>query len=183
MGVLNLNITTARSDATLQSAFETPGGKHEICQKISNFINSINSGNELAQDSSNPPSIAISIKGNATRASGTLTLASVVATNTCAINGVTFTAVASGATGNQFNVGVSDTATATNLAAAINASASSLVSQQVTATSSGAVVTVYSKIYGVGGNTVTLTGSANITASGARLTGGAADPNAQTISF
>ena len=50
-----------------------------------------------------------------------ITLASVVATNTVTIDGVVFTAIASGATGTQFNVGGNDTATAVNLAASINA--------------------------------------------------------------
>lgn len=49
----------------------------------------------------------------------TLTLAGVVATDTCVVNGVTYTCVASGATGNQFNIGASDTLTAANLAALI----------------------------------------------------------------
>lgn len=108
------------------------------------------------------------------KATGTLTLTSVVATNTFAINGVTFTAVASGATGNQFNVGVSDTLTAASAAAAINASASALVSGKagVTATSALGVVTLTAITSGVTGNAITLAGGTNIAASGARLTGG-----------
>lgn len=118
-------------------------------------------------------SMDVQISGDSsTYASGTLTLASVVATNSCSINGVTFTAVASGATGNQFNVGGNDTITAANLAAAINASATALVTGVVTATSSGAVVTVTAHEMGLTGNCILLAGGTNITASGARLTGG-----------
>ena len=106
-------------------------------------------------------------------ATGTATLASVVATDKLTINGVDFTAVASGATGNQFNVGVDDTATAANLAAAVNASTTSLVQGYVTATSAAAVVTVTAMMPGLCGNTQTLaqTGG-HITLSASRLTGG-----------
>jgi len=109
----------------------------------------------------------------AAQASGTLTLDTVIATNTALINGVTFTAVASGATGNQFNVGGSDTITAANLAAAINGSASALVNGHVLASAVGPVVTVTAKLAGVTGNAITIAGGgATVAASGARLTGG-----------
>lgn len=51
-----------------------------------------------------------------------VTLAGVIANDTVVINGRTFTCVASGATGNQFNVGGTDIVTATNLAASVIAS-------------------------------------------------------------
>lgn len=122
--------------------------------------------------------------GNDVAASGTLTLASVVATNTCSVNGTTFTCVASGATGNQFNVGGTDTITATNLAAAINASATAVVSGAVVATSSGAVVTITALASGAGGNMYTISGGqATITASGANLTGGVTATNGTTVSY
>lgn len=66
----------------------------------------------------------------------TITLASVIATDAIVVNGTSFVAVASGATGNQFAIGASDSETATNLAAKIDALAN------ITATASGAVVTV-----------------------------------------
>lgn len=58
---------------------------------------------------------------------GYITLSGVVAGDALTVNGTTFTAVASGATGTQFNVGATDGATATNLAAAILASLAPLV--------------------------------------------------------
>jgi phage tail sheath gpL-like len=161
MGVLILNITTGRDDDTLSSTFETAGGKHSIAQRILNYISSVQSGCEKASGST-APSIAISVQGNAVQA----------------------TAVASGATGNQFNVGEDDEETAENLASTINASASALVSDFVTAEASGTDVLVTSVFYGVAGNSTTLESSdATITISGARLTGGAADSSAQTLSF
>jgi hypothetical protein len=61
----------------------------------------------------------------AATAAGTASIvftANAAATNTVVVCGVTFTAVASGATGNQFNVGASLSATLDNLVTAINAS-------------------------------------------------------------
>lgn len=55
---------------------------------------------------------------------------------------------------NQFDFGGTDTETATALAAAINASSTALIGSQVTASSSGAVVTVTAKVPGVSGNAI-----------------------------
>jgi len=111
----------------------------------------------------------------AVKAAGTLTLVSAIATDAISINGVSFTGVASGATGDQFNIGLDDTETAANLAAAINASVTALVSGYVTASSLLGVVTVTAALPGVLGNAITLASAdATITASGARLTGGTA---------
>ena len=72
-----------------------------------------------------------------------ITLTSVVATDAVTVGETTFTCVASGATGDQFDVGIDDTATAVNLAAKINALAG------VTATSDGDVVTVTADAPGI----------------------------------
>lgn len=184
MGQLNLQILTGRDDQTLKAAFETPGNitKYSIANKLINFITSLTTGSELAAGSS-APSIAIAVHGQATPASGTFTFSSIANTNTLSINGVTFTCVTSGATGNQFNVGASDTEAAANAAAAINASATALIAGYVTATSALGVVTITSVQRSITGNQTTITGGTHVTASGARLTGGAADPTATTISF
>lgn len=125
-----------------------------------------------------------SINNDAVAAHGTFTFsAAASASDTVLINGVTFTGEASGATGNQFNVGVSATQTATNLAAAINGSATALVSGTVKATPALGVVTITAKTTGPSGNAITIAkgvdaGSVN-TVSGARLTGGTADTGSQ----
>lgn len=78
--------------------------------------------------------------GTATAASSTASTASIFlngqpsASQTVSICGVTFTAVASGATANQFNIGASLDATAQNLAAAINASVTTVASTIATGT-------------------------------------------------
>lgn len=181
---LTLAVTTARPNNYLVSTFETAGGNQAIGQRCVDYLQRVISGNESAYDSTHPPSIAISLVGNAVQANATLTCVSVIATNTVVINGVTFTAVDSGATGNQFVRSGTDSVTATNLAAAINASVTALVSGYVTAAASSNVVTVSSTNFGIYGNQVTLTtGGGTIVASTARLIAGAADATAQTLNF
>lgn len=112
----------------------------------------------------------------AVKASGTLTSTNAIATDAILINGVTFTCVASGATGDQWNLGADDAADCVNLAAAINASASALVNKHVTASASSNVVTITAKRAGHAGNAITLSSAdATIVASGARLAGGSGD--------
>lgn len=71
----------------------------------------------------------------------------------------------------QYNIGATDTATAANLAAAINAN--SAMNQVATAASAAGVVTVSSFFPGPVGNYITLTASGNVTASGSVLASGA----------
>lgn len=111
--------------------------------------------------------------GTGVAAAGTLTAAGVLAADTCAINGVVFTAVTGAAAAEQFDRSGTDAQTATNLAAAINASANALVRDHVTAAAAGAVVTVTAKNKGATGNAITLAGTAvRLVASVARLAGG-----------
>ena len=186
MGQLNLQISTRRDDATLKAAFETPGSvaKHSILNKIVSFVTGVGTGTELGPSGS-APSIAINIEGQATAASGTLTVSTggSTAAQTCSIAGVTFTARASGATGNEFNVSATAATQATNMATAINASAS--LSGIVTASASGGVVTITAATKGKVGNGIAISAGtlSNVAASGALLTGGAADPTAITLSF
>jgi hypothetical protein len=110
-------------------------------------------------------------------ASGTATLASAVATNALTVAGVTFTAVAPGTVPSnvQFAIGVTDAESATNLAAAINASANAAVAGVVRAQAVNGVVTVTACQPGTAGNAITLAKTgAPITVSGATLAGGAA---------
>lgn len=105
------------------------------------------------------------------RASGTLTLASVVANDTAVVAGVTFTAKAAVTNLQHFLVGVDNDTTAANLAAAINKYFKNM-DNKVTATAAAAVVTVVATAEGTGPNAYTLVGGAHITASGAVLSGG-----------
>lgn len=84
----------------------------------------------------------------------TVSQADAVADDTVTIGGVVLTAKSSGASTDEFNIGASDAALATNLAAAINAQAT--LSQVVTASSAADVVTVTCNYPGVVGNIITL---------------------------
>ena len=188
MSVLNLAITTGRPDTYLQSNFETPGGQHAIAQRIVNYLNSVQTGSERAASAGSPPSIAISIPTNGTQANGAFNFGGPPNPGDAVIiNGVQFNAVASGATGNEFNIGVDGPATAINFAEAINASTSNLIKYYVTAKAFGLSVSIVSKFYGVAGNMcsteIFVNVSNMITVGQARLTNGSPDPAAQTLSF
>lgn len=104
-----------------------------------------------------------------TRASGTLTLANVVANDTAVVGGVTYTFKATPNPAlNEVALGSSDTTRAAALAAKIM----QRQGNTLTATSAAAVVTIKSNAEGTGGNSVTIVGGARITASGATLAGG-----------
>jgi phage tail sheath gpL-like len=184
MSVLKLQVVSARPDDYLESNFQVAGGGRAIAERLKQYLERVYTGNESAAGTSAPPSINIVVQGNEVQASGTFTCVSVIATDAVKINGVTFTCVASGATGNQFNVGLSNTATAASMAAAINASVTALVAGYVTATSALGVVTITSAFYGLAGNQTLIESlDSTITASGVALTGGAADAGALTLNF
>lgn len=103
-------------------------------------------------------------------ASVTATFASVVATNTLVIGGVTITCVNSGATSVQFNKGTTDTITAANAASTINALTT--LNKVVGATSSGAVLTIFSLYPGTIGNLITTTATGGTITVAATLSGG-----------
>jgi phage tail sheath gpL-like len=150
--------------ADIQNDLYAENGYRELASaKIVNYAKQVTSGARPA---------AVKTRIGAVKASGTVTLSSHVATDTVTINGTTFTCVSSGATGNQYNVGGNDTSTAVNLAAAINASATSVVVDNVYATAASGVVTVTAIDPGTSGNQITLAISAHGSVSGARATGG-----------
>ena len=92
-----------------------------------------------------------------TCATGTATLSGVVAGDKLTIAGHDFACVASGATGNSFNVGLTDTASATNLAAAINGSVTTGIAGVVRAgNANSAVLTVTAMVSGIAGNSISL---------------------------
>jgi hypothetical protein len=127
--------------------------------------------------------------GSAVAASGTIVFSGVsTATDTILINGVTLTAVASGAANNQWNVKGTAALQAAEVIRAINASTTALVSGTVVAsltstatvklTAAQAVGGVVVALPGVLGNAVSIAKGTDVgsvmTVSGARLTGGVA---------
>jgi hypothetical protein len=122
------------------------------------------------------------VDGNASvaavQANGTFTFTgNGTAADTVTIAGQAFTAVASGAGNNQWNIGTSTTTAAANLAAAINASTTATFAGTVYAVAVGAIVTVFAIPAGAIGNLVTIAKtSTSITVSGANLAGGVSAP-------
>jgi len=139
------------------------GQPREVLRKFSDYLRSVSGGQRNS---------SLLMAQNSVKASGTITFASFIANNTVTINEVVFTAKASPVGANEFLLGGSDTATATNLAAKINASALAKIVNVVTATSAAAVVTVTCSIPGLVGNVCTLAISANGSVSGANLASG-----------
>lgn len=119
---------------------------------------------------------------NAVAATGILTFTGApTADETFVLNGVTFTAKDSGATGNQFNIGGSVTLTAAAVVAAVNASTTAGVAGAVTASNVAGVVTFTAIVPGKAGNGFTVADSlTNATVTAANFTGGAED---QSLSF
>lgn len=112
----------------------------------------------------------------AVAASGTVTVGtSVDADDTVTIGGVVFTAKASGATGDQWNISATASVCATNLAAAINASTTAGAAGCFSAQANGAVVTITAAQPGKIGNAITLASSdgVDLVVSGTRLASGA----------
>lgn len=104
--------------------------------------------------------------------------------DTATVNGLVYTAVAGAKANNtEFSIDTSDTAAAADLADSINNDARTPITEptvNVLATAASAVVTIDADIGGAVGNNVDIAGTANITASGATLTGGLGT-GAQTV--
>lgn len=97
--------------------------------------------------------------GTLAASSGVVTLASVANNDTISINGVVFTAKTASPTGDQFLVGVSDTADAAAAVVAINASATAGIAGVVLASSALGVITLTSQVSGLIGNAISLASS------------------------
>lgn len=116
------------------------------------------------------------VSANGAVATNAVTFSSLANNDTVTVNGVTYTAKTSGASGvQQFNLGGSDTAAATNFAAVLNGSAGqppAKIFGVVTASSAAAVVTINAIEPGAVGNLYTLAISAHGSVTGANFAGG-----------
>jgi phage tail sheath gpL-like len=182
MAVTVVQITHSEAASTVNGRIRTSGGRavaHSLAKWLEGLAGGVYQGSLDLQVA----------EGDAVAASGTITFSDTgAADDTVLINGVTFTAKASGATGNQWNVGADEIESAENLAAAINASATALISDNVTASDDGAgVVTVTAAKKGTLGNCITLAegvdaGNDMAVSGSGRLTGGA-EATANSFSF
>lgn len=170
--------------------------KHQLLQSTTNAKREINElVNFMSGVSANASdkfacSLDVQVNaGGAVAASGTIAFSGVsTAGDTIVINGVTLTAVASGAVNNQWNVKASAALQAAEVIRAINASSTALVSgaviasltstATVTLTAAAQVAGVMTAYPGVLGNAITIAKGTDagsvMTVSGARLTGGTA---------
>jgi hypothetical protein len=149
--------------------------KFNYIKKLNNFFKSVDAGLTPAVIEQVTSATAL------VRASGTLTVASINANDTCVINGTTLTAKASPSGTSEFLSAGTDTVVAAAVAACINANTS--FTGLVTATSSGAIVTVSAVQSGVMGNMCTLVGTATrFAASVSRLAGGTGN-NGAVVSY
>lgn len=99
------------------------------------------------------------------------------------VNGVTFTVRASGASGNEWNMGADVTACAANLAAAINASTTAGVIGTVKASSALGVITFTAVVPGSAGKNIPMTeGLDNFTLADTTLSTGGTQAHTTVIS-
>ena len=142
---VDIQIDVSASDADRAQAYinARAGLKPENLENLSAYLAALSGGSQ-SMDS------ALLVIANPAIATVTFTGAPTAA-QTCSINNVVFTARASGATGNEFNIGASVTESAANLAAAINASSSAKLLNSVRASSAAGVVTITASIPGLAG--------------------------------
>lgn len=160
--VNNIKITCDLTSADATSKLYAQGGR--VClTKIANYLTAVAGGNESA-------SMELAIAAGV--ATGTVTLASVNVADTVTIDGIVFTAVASGATGNQFNQGGTDTVDAESLVSAVNANTT--LDGRILASNVLGVVTITALEPGELGNSITLASSngTRLAVSAAALAGG-----------
>lgn len=143
MSLLTITIDTGNTADRVTAVLNCKtGSKKQNLTNIENFISGLNGG---SYDFTSGEVVSGS------QAFGLVTFTGApTAEQTVTINGVVFTARASGATGNEFNIGASVTETASNLVTAFNASATS-ATKGIVASSSAGVVTLSSKVAGESG--------------------------------
>lgn len=164
-------INSSGTKADFQSICDLSPGQLPALQNLENFIGGLSGGNYSA---------SLEVKVGSIQASGLITsTGAATATEIFTLCNVVFTARASGAVGNEFNLSATVATQATNIAAAINASSN--LTGIVTASSALGVVTVVSVVPGLIGNGLQLSeglSNATITA----FSGGT-DGTAHTLSF
>jgi len=137
---------------TTVSQFDRIEAAKQGINDVMNFLSGVEGG---AIDSD------VVFKDTPVKATASLTFSASgqVADETFTVNGVTFTAKAAGASGDQFNISGAIATTAANVVSAVNASTSAGVAGVITASSSDGVVTFTSDVPGVHGNGFTLSES------------------------
>lgn len=167
-----LNITQSIDSAAFTGLIDPVASDPDLSvQRFAQYLKGMTGGNYTS-------GISILMNIAAVSATATLTITSTGPANdeTFVINGTTFTAKTSGATGNQFNISSTPSVVAANIAAAVNASVTALVTGSVVASSALGVVTFSALTPGTMGNALVLTESLANTALGAFAGGSAGTP-------
>ncbi len=149
-----ISVTVNDPAPTVKNKLDMASGQAPVkaLNNLANYINQMVSGVTSCSISIATTAVSASLSGTFT---GQPTNA-----DTAVINGVTFTAVTGPtANANEFVLGASPTAAATNFAAAINASVSAGIRGQIVATSAAGVITLTAIVPGTGGNLFTVTDS------------------------
>lgn len=155
MATLKLTIANPNIDSATVTRDYLRKSRHQELNVLLDYIRAINSGTAHGSGSV----VKASNLNTQTQASATVTNASVSNNDTVTIGNIVYTAKTSGPTGNQWLVGVSDTADAAALVAVLNANTS--LSPYIVATSALGVVTLTSVALGALGNLLALTSSNN----------------------
>jgi len=183
MSSIVVTIKSGRVYADLARFIDVAGNPRGGVQKLKQYFKSVESGAENA-------SITVQrASDNSVAATGTLllTYASMQNNDTCAIAGVTLTAVTTTPSTDQFKIDTSATVTAASLLLAIAANAT--ISKLVTAakaTGTGTVLVTLTALQpGVCGNQYTLATSRDpgITVSAAKMTGGTGGAQTAAITY
>jgi hypothetical protein len=157
MSIQRIIIDTQETADQFNSICPLAGDKHQAGINLGNYIHSLPAGVKSAD-----------LKANvgAVEATASITFTGAPSNNEIVtIGNVVFTAKTSGATGNQFNIGGTVTATATNLVNAINAN--TILNKFLLASSNVGVVTIRCTVPGLIGNALQLSeGLSNATAVG-----------------
>lgn len=161
-----LTITSEESAADMIAKIQA-ADSNEYAQpaKVANYFNGLGGGY-------NKGTLLVDVAS--VQASGTVTLASAIATDTVTINGVVLTAVSGAPAAGQFDISGTNTAAAVSLVAAVAANAT--LAGMITATNLLGVVTLTAIQPGTVGNAITLASSngTRLAVSAARLASGAA---------
>jgi hypothetical protein len=164
MSLQLLKITSNNTAAQIKNAIiNLQQGSQPCLQSYENYFAGINGGTDRA---------LINVAVGGVQATATMTsTGAATAAEIFTIANVVFTARASGATGNEFNVSATVATQAANIAAAINASTG--LTAICTATSALGVVTITSYLPGIIGNGIQFSeGLSNVTIT--QFTGGTA---------
>jgi hypothetical protein len=149
---ISINVQTSESDNRISGFMQQDSTSQEFSQPgLPRVLDALSRGSLNLYEPNGSASTPYLIEIGNVQATSTVTFTGLpTAADTYTLANVVFTAVASGATNNQFNIGADAGETGDNLAAAINASTTAAINKVFSAASDGAgVVTITCLIPGL----------------------------------